>query len=285
MGRCLIRRTKRFASWAAAAGLCFAALPAAAGAPAPARSSRSTPTRATPKAEPRSCSHYRRGLRSVVWESYGSSGTDTSFRSIQGQRYASDGSKQGAQFQVNTFTTSYQYGPAVSVAANGSFVVVWSSSGSSGTDTSFRSVQGQRFASDGSAQGAQFQVNTYTTDTQYYPSVAAAPDGDFVVVWESSGSVGSDTGLSIQGQRYASDGSPQGAQFQVNAYTTSDQSYPFVTATPTATSSSCGPAKVRTGRTRVSGASRAGVSVRMAPRRVHSSRSTLTRRTRRNPPR
>ena len=44
------------------------------------------------------------------------------------------------------------------------------------------SVQGQRYASDGSAQGAQFQINTYTTADQWYASVGAVPGGNFVVV-------------------------------------------------------------------------------------------------------
>src|SRR5262245_58340651 len=69
----------------------------------------------------------------------------------------------GAQFQVNTFTTSYQRYPSVAVAADGDFVVVWESNGSFGTDNNAVSIQGQRYASDGSAQGAQFQVNTYAT--------------------------------------------------------------------------------------------------------------------------
>ena len=106
----------------------------------------------------------------------------------------------------------------MTVAGDGDFVVVWASYGSFGTDSALSaSVQGQRFASDGSAQGAQFQVNSYTSRDQVYPSVAADADGDFVVVWESLGSSGTDTTVfSIQGQRYASDGSTQGAEFQVN---------------------------------------------------------------------
>ena len=140
----------------------------------------------------------------VVWTSSGSSGTDTSGNSIQGQRYTSNGSAQGAQFQVNTYTTSYQDSPKVATDADGDFVVVWISSGSSGTDTSGDSIQGQRYASNGSAQGAQFQVNTYTTSYQYNSSLAADADGDFVVVWDSRGSSGTDTNsYSIQGQRYS----------------------------------------------------------------------------------
>jgi hypothetical protein len=82
-------------------------------------------------------------------------------------------------------------------------VVVWESDGSSWADTSDSSVQGQRYASDGTALGSEFQVNTYTTLYQNRSSVAAEPDGDFVVVWESDGSSGTDTSASsIQGQRY-----------------------------------------------------------------------------------
>jgi hypothetical protein len=167
----------------------------------------------------------------VVWSSDGSPGTDTSLYSVQGQRYASDGEPQGSQFQINSYTTNYQFGPSVAAMANGDFVVVWWSDGSPGTDTSLSSIQGRRFASDGSPEGAQFQVNTYTSHTQISPVVAAASDGDFVVVWTSFvSSPGTDS--NVEGQRYASDGSTQGGQFQVNAYTTSEQDLPSVAMSP-----------------------------------------------------
>jgi hypothetical protein len=167
----------------------------------------------------------------VVWQSNGSTGTDTSYFSIQGQRYDSGGSTQGAEFQVNTFTTFFQFRPSVAADANGNFVVAWESYGSSGTDTSGYSVHGQRYDSGGSTQGAEFQANTYTTGFQRHASVTADAEGDFVVVWESYGSSGTDTsGFSIRGRRYSSTGSPQGPEFQVNSYTTSDQQYPSVAA-------------------------------------------------------
>src|SRR2546430_390177 len=51
--------------------------------------------------------------------------------------------------------------------------------------------------------GGQFQVNTYTTSFQFRPAGTGDGAGNFVVVWESDGSAGSDTsGFSIQGQRY-----------------------------------------------------------------------------------
>ena len=160
----------------------------------------------------------------VVWESNGSYGTDTHARSVQGQRYASDGSTRGAQFQVNTYTTESQIHASVAADADGDFVVVWDSNGSSGTDTSYRSIQGQRYDSSGSKRGTEFQINTFTTNYQRFPSVAADANGNFVVVWQSYGSSGTDQdGYSIQGQRYGSDGSTRGAEFQVNTYTTGFQ--------------------------------------------------------------
>lgn len=160
----------------------------------------------------------------VAWTSYGSSGTDASGTSVQGQRFAANGSAVGDQFQINTYTTGYQTRVAVATHTFGDFVVVWHGEGSGSTDNSGRSIQGQRFASTGSALGGEFQVNTYTAGDQSFPAVAMAADGDFVVVWSSAGSSGSDvSGSSIQGQRYASDGTPVAGEFQINTYTTSAQ--------------------------------------------------------------
>ncbi len=165
----------------------------------------------------------------VVWESYGSESTDTSGYSVQARRYASDGSALGGEIQINAYTTGDQERAAVAAANDGDFVVVWSSDGSGGTDNSISSIHARRFASAGTALGGDFQVNTYTTGRQRSTAVAADAGGDFVVVWQSRGSVGDDTSsYSIQGQRYASDGSALGGQFQVNNYTTNSQGEPAV---------------------------------------------------------
>ncbi|MCP4658050.1 MAG: DUF11 domain-containing protein, partial [bacterium] len=165
----------------------------------------------------------------VVWRADGSGGTDNDGRSIWGRRYASGGTALGGEFQVNSYTTSNQVSPSVAIDSDGDFVVVWSSPGSAGTDNDANSIQGQRYASDGTALGGEFQINSYTTNSQGGPSVAVDWDGDFVVVWYSGGSSGTDNdGNSIQGQRYASDGTANGDEFQVNSYTTSSQGGPSV---------------------------------------------------------
>jgi len=165
----------------------------------------------------------------VVWDGLGSNGTDTSNWSVKGRRFAADGSPKGGDFQVNSYTTSFQGGPAVAVDGQGDFVVVWFSEGSYGTDSSYWSVQAQRFAASGSRQGGEFQVNSYTTSYQVSPAVAADAEGNFIVAWASDGSNGTDTnGFSIQGQHFDVSGAPVGGQFQVNSYTTDYQGMPAV---------------------------------------------------------
>ena len=101
---------------------------------------------------------------------------------IQAQRYASDGSPQGGQFEVNTYSAFVQNSPKVATAPDGDFIVVWQSGGSPETDTDSDSIQGRRFSSDGSPQGIQFQVNSYTTGYQGFPSISCASNGDSIVV-------------------------------------------------------------------------------------------------------
>ena len=59
---------------------------------------------------------------------------------------------------------------------------------------------GQRYASSGSPLGPEFQINTYVTNHQGAPTVAADGTGKFVVVWNSLLQDGSDFG--VFGQRY-----------------------------------------------------------------------------------
>jgi hypothetical protein len=135
----------------------------------------------------------------------------------------------GSQFQVNTHTTWEQFRPAVSLDADGDFVVVWHSGTSPGNDSSMTSIQGQRYDTSGAAVGAQFQVNTHTAGYQSGPSVSLDADCDFVVAWWSKTSAGSDTWLSsVQGQHFDATGAAVGSQFQVNTSTAYDQFRPSV---------------------------------------------------------
>jgi hypothetical protein len=73
----------------------------------------------------------------------------------------------------------------------------------------------------GSPLGPEFRINTFTTNVQMAPSVAADSAGNFVVTWDSNEQDGQYFG--VYGQRYLNDGSPVGAEFRVNSYTTGIQ--------------------------------------------------------------
>ncbi len=154
----------------------------------------------------------------VAWESDGQDGSD---RGVFAQRYEATGAPSGSEFQVNTYTMSHQYGPAVAMDASGNFVVTWESYAQDGSG---QGIFAQRYDGTGAASGFEFQVNTYTSDTQYSPAAAMDPNGNFVVVWTSLNQDGYQGG--IFAQRYDDMGTPQGSEFQVNSTTTGWQYAP-----------------------------------------------------------
>ncbi len=160
----------------------------------------------------------------VVWQSYDQDGSEWG---IYGQRYDADGNPVGSEFQVNTYTTDVQSAPQVAMDSTGRFVVVWQSYDQDGDRFG---VYGQRYDADGNPVGSEFLVNTTTENLQKVPSVAMAPDGRFVVVWQSYAQDGSNGG--IYGQLYDADGNPVGAEFQVNTTVSGDQEAPNVAMGP-----------------------------------------------------
>ena len=150
----------------------------------------------------------------VTWHSFNQDGSNNG---VYAQRYDNLGSAQGPEFQVNTFTTSSQISPVVAMDSDGDFVITWTSDGQYG-------VYAQRYNNTGMTQGSEFQVNTYTTNSQRSPSIAMDSDGDFVIAWSSTFQDGDSNG--IYAQRYNNTGATVGGEFQINTYTTNNQSAP-----------------------------------------------------------
>ena len=157
--------------------------------------------------------------------SWHSNGQDGSGLGIYAHRYDVNGTAQGSEFKVNTYTVGSQQNASITALNNGGFVVSWVSNGQDGSGLG---VYAQRYDVDGVLQGSEFRVNTYTAGDQTDPSITALNTGGFVVTWESAGQDGS--GYGIYAQRYDADGVPQGSEFRVNTYLTSTQSDPSVTA-------------------------------------------------------
>jgi hypothetical protein len=83
-------------------------------------------------------------------------------------------------------------------------------------------IRARSFDSAGTAVGVELQANTYTPASASEPSVAMDGDGDFVVLWRSSGQDDGGLGGPV-GRRFGSSGAAVGGEFQVNVYTDGQQ--------------------------------------------------------------
>jgi hypothetical protein len=156
----------------------------------------------------------------ITWVSYGQDG---SVSGVFARHFSSAGAALATEFQVSTYTSSYQSEPAVGADAGGDFVIAWSSFGQDGA---FGGIFARRFSSAGSALATEFQVNVYTTSAEGAPTLAAEPDGDFVIAWDSYLQDGAKQG--IFGRRFSSAGSPLGGEFQINSRTSGGQTHSSV---------------------------------------------------------
>ena len=129
----------------------------------------------------------------------------------------------GGETKANSYTTGSQNSPAVSVDADGDYVVTWQSSAQDGSSSG---IYAQHYNADGAAHGTEFRVNSYTTNIQASPAIGLDANGDFVITWASYGQDGS--GWGIYAQRYNADGVAQGTEFRVNSTTTDHHSAPAI---------------------------------------------------------
>ena len=166
----------------------------------------------------------------VVWQSFDQlGGVD---HDVFGRRFDAAGAPLGAVFQVNAYTSDDQIAPRVSAADDGTFLVVWQSfAQAGGLDYD---VYARLFNASGAAVGADVRVNNYTLDDQSRPAVTTAPDGSFLVVWQSFDQAGG-FDLDVYGRRLSAAGATAGAEFRVNAATADDQQAPSVAAAPDGT--------------------------------------------------
>ncbi|MBL96165.1 MAG: hypothetical protein CMF70_12780, partial [Magnetovibrio sp.] len=147
---------------------------------------------------------------------------------VRGQVYDAQGNAAGDEFRANTYASSSQYDPAVSGLADGGFVVTWrDDSGHSGGSSN--DVRAQRFDSDGAMVGGEVRVNTYTSSSQYEPSIATLEDGGYVVTWRDESGHSGGSSNDVRAQRFDAEGTVVGDEMRVNSYTGNSQYQPSVT--------------------------------------------------------
>jgi hypothetical protein len=152
----------------------------------------------------------------VTWES---AYQDGSGDGVFGRRYDAFA---GPEFRVNSYTTGYQRLPTVAGAADGSFVAAWRTG--AGSNPNGDDFMARLHDTSGQAIGTEFLVAV----SNERPALSAAADGRFVAAWSNDD--GSDYG--VFARRYDSSGLPLGPEFQVNSYTTGDQTGAYVTMAP-----------------------------------------------------
>ena len=153
----------------------------------------------------------------VAWESYGQDGSGDT---VMARRFDDMAGPLGDEFMVNTTTYSSQSNPDVTGLEGGDFLIAWDS-----PDGSSDGIYGQRFSASGQPFGGEFQLNDYSTNAQYYPSVGAMPGGGFVVTWETSDRLDTTDDDSVIARIFDATGTG-GDEIYVNDFTTGHQSRP-----------------------------------------------------------
>jgi hypothetical protein len=146
---------------------------------------------------------------------------------IGAQRFDAAGDPLGTTFRVNSHTTGAQVSPAVSVGADGTFVIAW-------IDATASEVKLRRYASNGSPAADAITVGVADgTGGVRFPDVVLDGDGTMLVIWETFNelSPGGDFSASgVAGQLVSAGGALLGTKFRVNEDVVSSQRNPALGA-------------------------------------------------------
>ena len=155
---------------------------------------------------------------------------DSDGSGVLGRSYGADGNPKGSAFLVNTYEVGAQGSASAAPLADGGLVAVWSSAptwgepDNTGQDGDSLGIFGQRLGDVGDKVGSEFQANDFVTGGQNSPSVAGFSDGGFVAAWHSYPPSGKPelaqdgSGSGIFARLYTAEGTPEGAEFQVNTH-------------------------------------------------------------------
>ena len=141
----------------------------------------------------------------VVWNQ---TGEDANF--VTARLFDAAGRPRSGDLRVARVVKPMFGRPAVSMAPDGRFVVVW---GGGVEDPNV--VFGRRYAADGSPLGARFRLSRPIKVAQRWPDVAMASDGSFVVVWDQDdGDISSEGSMTtdVFFRRFGADGRPLGPE-------------------------------------------------------------------------
>ena len=158
----------------------------------------------------------------VTWESGGQDGYGWG---SYAQWYASNGVMQGSEFRINDYTHMHQVLPTIAPLMNGGCIFAWASD----QDSSAWDIFGKRYNADRSQSSTEFKVQSTNTTADYaWPTVAGLSNGGSVFAWY--GDPKGTASFDIFAKLYFANGTQHKDTFQVNTYTSSDQSKSTVAA-------------------------------------------------------
>jgi subtilisin family serine protease len=155
----------------------------------------------------------------ITWHSQNQDGDDWE---IFGQRFDSQGQRNGTEFQLNATTRYAQQSPAIQSISNNVFMAAWTSECENNHHMD-RDIHIQRFGYDGGKIGSEFRVNPQTDLNLQDPSVSVLKDSGFMVTW--SRRIAPENRWEIHGQLFDTRGAKQGKMFQLAAYNGGEQSF------------------------------------------------------------
>lgn len=129
-----------------------------------------------------------------------------------------------SEIRINSQTSGDQSWPSVVLKAGGGWVVAYTSVRAGNEDIAVRTL-----TSAGVPTGTEVFANSYTSNSQTYPEIAAM-SADLVVVWQSEFQDGS--GYGVTARIMNADGSAKYPEFLVNGTSANNQSRPAVAVGP-----------------------------------------------------
>jgi hypothetical protein len=152
------------------------------------------------------------------------------------QRFGATGAPIGAGIEVTApESEGFRRYPKVARSASGSFLVVWEEDPTESGAPDATLLVARAYDAEGVPIGGPVQVSESTAGAQLGPTVAAAPDGTFLVAWtdwDGDGGGGDGSGAAVRARQLAATGSPASASLQINSFTTGDQRGPSLAFLP-----------------------------------------------------
>jgi hypothetical protein len=178
-------------------------------------------------------------VRQVKWRGFRSSTNDlfrptrrygASMQDIFFQRLDAAGKRLGPEVKVNQFSDFNQRSPAMTVLADGRFVIVWvceSPRSSNVVDNLLIDLRARIFDADGQPVTDEFAIASGEDVVPANPSVGALPNGGFTAFWSQQEAPPSRR-WDVYGRVFGADGSGAESSFPVNEYTLGNQFAPRV---------------------------------------------------------